>query len=89
LSWAIAHDAWGIWGNTTRDERDELRKTYFYGIKERAIREGWYEGSGFDDLLREFDLRITVTITFDYKFTPSVEIPPIDLDSLNLVSIGV
>jgi len=55
LVWAIAHDAWGVWGNTTRNERLPLRQSVFKGIKEQAIKDGWYEGTGTENYIEILD----------------------------------
>jgi hypothetical protein len=44
LEWALVNDVEGVWGNTTKNQRDSLfLANYKAELMERAQREGWLE----------------------------------------------
>lgn len=43
LKYAIAHDLDGVWGNTTKSQRQILPDVFVMQVVQEAIVEGWYE----------------------------------------------
>lgn len=43
LKYAVVHELDGVWGNTTRSQRDLLPQVWVMQLVQEAIVEGWYE----------------------------------------------
>ena len=43
LKYALAHELDGVWGNTTRSQRETLPRNLILEVIQEAIVEGWYE----------------------------------------------
>ena len=48
LNFGIVHKEHGVWGGSTRTQREKLPRPIVQGLEQKARQEGWFEGYSFD-----------------------------------------